>query len=180
VQKFICSDAELSRSQLKTMQPYYVLRYLVGEDGKEALHYEAVDFWNQTAYDCKIDDAGNLPEDQTTLKACLISAYKDRRDQWQQKLQGAGLEEASRPIEDHLALQAKMQSLGYLPATARIDGVYGPATRQAIVAWQIASQLPVTGLLGTSDATVLSRSQLPAEARTTLPASDNRELSRQP
>jgi len=162
------------------MQPYYVLRDLVSEDGKEALHYEAVDFWNQTAYDCKVDDAGNIPEDLTTLKSCLISAYKDQGEVWRQKLQGAGLEEASRPIEEHIALQAKLQTLGYLPPTARVDGVYGPATREAIVAWQIASQLPVTGLLGTSDATVLSRSQLTAEARTTLPVSDNRELSRQP
>jgi hypothetical protein len=141
-----------------------VLRHLVGKDGWKELLYEAIDFQNQTAYDCKIDSAGLLPQDLTTLKTCLISAYKDQRQIWWQKLQGAGREEASRPIEQHITLQAKLQALGYLPATAKIDGVYGTATRDAIVAWQTASQLVATGLLGASDAIALSQSQLMAEA----------------
>jgi len=152
------------------MQPFYVLRYLVGKDGDESLHYEAVDFWNQAAYDCKIDDAGNLPEDLTALKSCLVSAYRDQRNVWQQKLQGSALEEASRPIDEHIALQAKLQTLGYLPPTARIDGVYGRATRDAVIAWQIASQLPATGLLGTADGVALSQSQLMARAPAESPS----------
>jgi peptidoglycan hydrolase-like protein with peptidoglycan-binding domain len=35
--------------------------------------------------------------------------------------------------------------------TAKINGVYGTVTRAAIVAWQTAQQLPVTGLLGDGD-----------------------------
>lgn len=164
LQNLICSDADLSRTDLELVQPYYVLRQLVGKDGWKDLLYEAIDFQNQTAYDCKIDDAGVLPQDLATLKACLISAYKNQRQIWWQKLQGAGREEASRPIDQHIALQAKLHALGYLPATARIDGVYGTATRDAIVAWQTASQLPASGLLGASDAIALSQSQLVAVA----------------
>jgi peptidoglycan hydrolase-like protein with peptidoglycan-binding domain len=51
-----------------------------------------------------------------------------------------------------VVLQARLQELGYLRATAKIDGVYGPVTRAAIIAWQTAVQLPATGLFGDSDA----------------------------
>jgi hypothetical protein len=143
LQTLICSDAVLSRTDLELVQPYYVLRQLVGKDGWKDLLYEAIDFQNQTAYDCKIDDAGVLPTDLPRLKACLTAAYKAQRRVWLQKLQGAGREEAERPIDQHIALQARLQALRYLPATASIDGVYGIATRAAIVAWQTAQQLPV-------------------------------------
>jgi uncharacterized protein/serine/threonine protein kinase len=152
LQTLICSDAVLSRTDLELVQPYYVLRQLVGKDGWKDLLYEAIDFQNQTAYDCKIDDAGVLPTDLLRLKACLTAAYEAQRHVWLQKLQGPGREEAQRPIEQHIALQARLQALGYLPATASIDGVYGVATRAAIVAWQTTAQLPITGLLGDSDA----------------------------
>jgi hypothetical protein len=150
--KFICSDADLSRVDLELVQPYYVLRQLVGKDGWKDLLYEAIDFQNQTAYDCKIDDAGVLPQDWVKLKACLIPAYRLRRDAWLQRIQGIGRAEAERPISQHIALQARLQELGYLPATEKIDGVYGPATRVAIFSWQTAQQLPGTGLLDATDA----------------------------
>jgi hypothetical protein len=149
---FVCSDAALSRADVEMMQPYYVLRQLVGKDGWQDLRYEAIGFQDQTAYDCKIDDTGVLPLDLAGLKACLLPAYREQRRVWLQKLEGAGREEAERPIEQHITLQARLQTLGYLPATAMIDGVYGTATRTAITAWQTAAQLPATGLLGTSDA----------------------------
>jgi hypothetical protein len=85
---------------------------------------------------------------------------KAQRQAWLQKLQGAGREEASRPIEEHRTLQAKLQMLGYLPATAKIDGIYGHA------AWQTASQLPATGLLRTNDGIALSQSRPRAASRT--------------
>jgi hypothetical protein len=179
LQKFICSDVELSRVDAEMVQPYYVLRHLVGKEGWKELLYEAIDFQNQTAYDCKIDDAGALPENLTMLKTCLISAYKNQRYVWWHKLQGAGLEEVSRPIEQHIALQAKLQTLGYLPPTAKIDGIYGTATRDAIVAWQTASRLPATGLLTTSDAAALSQSQLMAEAPVEPPSFTDGQRDRQ-
>jgi hypothetical protein len=163
LEKFICSDAQLSRANVEMIQPYYVLRHLVGKDGWKELLYEAKDSDDQMAYDCKIDSGGVLPDNLTILKTCLTLAYNNQRDVWWRKLKGAGSEEASRPIEQHIALQAKLQTLGFLPASAKIDGVYGTATRDAITAWQTASQLPGTGLLGASDAIALSQSQLVAE-----------------
>jgi uncharacterized protein len=163
-QTFVCSDAALSRADLEMAQPYYVLRQLVGRDDWKGLLHEAVGFQDQTAYDCRITDAGELPPDQTTLKTCLLAAYQAQRQVWLRRLWGPGLEEALRPIEQHVALQARLQALGYLPATARIDGIYGAATRTAIVAWQSAAQLPATGLLGTSDALRLIAEPTPSTA----------------
>jgi uncharacterized protein len=177
--KFICSDAELSRVDVEMAQPYYVLRHLVGKDGWKALLYEAKDFQDQTAYDCNIDSAGVLPENLTMLKACLILAYKNQRGVWLNKLQGAGREEASRPIEQHIALQAKLETLGYLPASAKIDGVYGTTTRDAIIAWQTRSQRPATGLLGASDAIALSQSHFMAEAPVEPPSFTDGQRDRQ-
>jgi hypothetical protein len=118
-QTFVCSDAALSRADLEMAQPYCVLRQLVGRDGWDDLLHEAVGFQNQTAYDCRITDAGELPPVQTTLKTCLLAAYQAQRQVWLRRLWGRGLEEALRPIEQHIALQARLQALGYLPSTAR-------------------------------------------------------------
>jgi hypothetical protein len=161
------------------VQPYYVLRHLIGKDGWRGLLEEAIDFQNQIAYDCKIDAASLLPEDSSTLKACLVSAYKNQRGVWWNRLQGTGREEASRPIERHLTLQAKLRRLGYLPATAKLDGVYGTATRDAIVAWQTASQIPGTGVLGNSDAIALSESQLSAAEPVVPPSFADGQRDRQ-
>lgn len=109
----------------------------------------------------------------------MTSAYKNQRDVWWQRLPPLGQEEASRPIEQQIALQARLQALGYLSATEKIDGVYGTATRDAIVAWQIASQLPPTGLLGTRDAITLSQSQLMAEAPVEPPSFADGKRDRQ-
>jgi hypothetical protein len=179
LEKFICSDVELSRVDIEKAQPYYVLRHLVGKDGWEELLNEEINFLNQTAWDCNIDSTGVLPQDLTTLKACLNSAYKRQRQVCWDRLQGAGREEASRPIEQHIALQAKLQTLGYLPATAKVDGVYGTATRDAIVAWQTRSQLPATGLLGASDAIALFQSQLMAEPPVERPSFTAGQTDRQ-
>ena len=69
-------------------QPYYVLRQLVGREGWKDLLDEAVGFQNQTAYDCRITDAGELPPDQTTLKTCLLTAYQAQRQVWLRRLWG--------------------------------------------------------------------------------------------
>jgi clan AA aspartic protease (TIGR02281 family) len=73
-------------------------------------------------------------------------------------LQGSALEEASRPVEEHVALQRELRRLGYLsPAVNIMPGVYGQSTRAAISAWQGANGRPVTGFLSNDDAAVLVR-----------------------
>ena len=85
-------------------------------------------------------------------RACLLSEMEAQRGRWMSQLSGPALEEASRPIEQHVALQERLLQLGYLPNRAAADGEYGPLTRKAVQAWQRASGLPVTGFIGDADA----------------------------
>jgi hypothetical protein len=52
-------------------------------------------------------------------------------------------------------LQEMLNALGYLPDTG-IDSKFGPGTRQAVVAYQIANKLPVDGIVGPKTMTSLN------------------------
>ena len=166
--KLICADDELSRSNLEMMQPLYVLRQLAASKvDLDALVYEAHDVTETMTDHCGIDNFDTVP---ATVKACFNAAFKKQRADWMARLQGDGLEEASRNIEHHILLQAKLQSLGYLLPTERIDGVYGTDTRAAIISWQTASSLPPTGLLSNNEVSLLLQSQPAANPATEPPA----------
>jgi hypothetical protein len=78
------------------------------------------------------------------------------REVWLARLTGPAHEEAVRPPEEHVALQQALQELGFVPP-GPIDGVYGRATRSAILAWQSARGRVVIGFLGDADALALER-----------------------
>lgn len=97
--------------------------------------------------------------------ACYIDQTERDRAGWLQQLTGAAREEASRPIEQHIALQQRLVELGYLPSETRADGIYGETTRGAIEAWQGAAGRPqTTGFLSDDDAAALSASTVRASA----------------
>ena len=156
--RFICSDADLSRIDIELVQPYYVLRQQVGKDGWEDLFYELKDFLDQTKQDCKIDD-DQLPENPPWTKTCLADAYRHQRSIWLSKLSGEGLQEAIRPVEQHIVLLRRLQALGFLGSTTKVEGVYGPSTRAAIIDWQKTASRPASGFLGDSAANLLLASQ---------------------
>ena len=158
--QLICSSPDLSRIDLMFTQTYYALRQQVGEAGWQALKVEAVDFENRTLQRCGVPATGLLPPDPGPWVACLSAAYERQRGVWLSRLSGPALEEAQRPIDQHVALQRDLQSLGFLPPTATIDGAYGAATRSAILAWQGAHGLPATGLLGNQDSATLEEQVL--------------------
>jgi len=141
------------------VQPYYVLRHEVGVIGWKPLMVEAINFQQEAQQACGIDAAGNLPADLLTLKSCLIRAYTAQRNVWMARLSGAGLQEAKRPPDQHIALQDKLQTLGFLPPIQKPDGIYGTATRTAIMNWQLSVGLSPTGLLGDGDVARLMQTQ---------------------
>ena len=144
------------------VQSYYALRQQIGPDGWQSLKVEAVNFEYHATQQCGISPSGTLPPDRTALEQCLIQSYDTQAAIWRSRLQQPALEEASRPIEQHIALQGRLQTLGYLPSTATIDGVYGSETRDAIASWQKASGLPVSGFLDNADAKLLASSSVTA------------------
>ena len=170
--RFICADPDLMRIDLAMVQPYYVLRHQVGPPGWQALLVEAIDFQHATEQVCGIDPSGTLPADLATLKICVYTAYNKERTVLLSRLSGTALQEASRSIEQHVALQARLQALGYIPATEKIDGIYGTGTRAAIVNWQTSASLTPTGLLGDSDASALLQSGLMASTEASHPSSE--------
>ena len=48
-------------------------------------------------------------------------------------------------------IMARLQSLGFYPATEKIDGVYGAQMRMAIAQWQTQNDKAVTGSLSAED-----------------------------
>jgi hypothetical protein len=155
--QLICSDDNLSRTDLIFVQAYYAMRQQVGPAGWQALKAEAVDFEDRTLQQCGVPVAGSLPP-QPGPSATFVSAeYERQRAVWLSRLSGPAAEEARRPIEQHIELQRGLQTLGFLPPTEKIDGVYGAATRAGILAWQQSQAVPLTGFLGDADSVRLAQ-----------------------
>lgn len=151
-QHIICSDPALSRSEMEFIQAYYALRQEVGSGGWEALKREDLIFLAHASDLCGISNSAPLPADMPTLAHCLSQAFTSQRNVWLSRLSRPASEEARRPVEQHVALQRVLQQQGYLPSTEIIDGVYGAATRAAILNWQKSSGREETGFIDDSDA----------------------------
>lgn len=159
----LCQNSEAAKHELMFDQSYYALRHLIGQSGWKYLKQEAIaddDIFKQCVGNV---DPGNPQVLPPVDSACYISNMDILTAKYKHRLSGAALEEANRSIDDHIALQAKLIALGYLPSTAIADGVYGEATRQAIQTWQRVSQRPqADGFLSDSDAiALLSKGSIP-------------------
>ncbi len=160
----ICDDPDMSREEMVFEQAYYALRQSGGRAGWKALKVQAVALNTALRARCGVPLAG--APDQTMppgAAACYIDQTQRDRNAWLQRLVGPAREEASRPIEQHIALQQRLVDLGYLPPGTRADGIYGETTRSAIEAWQGAAGRPqATGFLSNDDALALSVSTMRA------------------
>ena len=105
---------------------YYAMRQQGGPAIWQSLKVEAIDVANNIAAICGMSDpAGSLPPDARALKTCLFTAYTRQAAIWAAKLSGPAAEESIRPIEWHIELQRRLQTLGYIAPTETPDGVYG-------------------------------------------------------
>ncbi len=152
VAQVICADPATSQTDLEYAQAYYALRQQVGQAGWKALLNEAISFENGAAAACGIAQSGSPPADEAKAATCLRDAYTRQRAVWAERLTGAAAEEAARPINQHINLQGALQLAGYLPANEKVDGVYGEATRAAILKLEQAKTLPMTGFMGDAEA----------------------------
>jgi len=150
--QLICSDPGLSKTDLQFNQAYYALHYALDPADRRRLEAEDVEFLNSVKLDCGVPDTGT-PAGSTE---CVSAHFGQMRSEWLRRLTGPGREEAIRPIERHIALQAQLQQLDLLPLTAKVDGVYSVATRAAISEWQNDKGRPVTGFISDADAALLA------------------------
>jgi peptidoglycan hydrolase-like protein with peptidoglycan-binding domain len=154
-ERLLCVDSSLAEKELAFVQAYYSLRQQVGEAGWPGLKREILDFERDSLVQCRVPNTGMLPLDMVPLTSCLADGYTKQRSAWIARLRGPALEEASRSPVQNVALQQGLQTLGLLPSTARIDGVYGAGTRAAVAAWQQSRRVLATGFLGDADVAAL-------------------------
>jgi clan AA aspartic protease (TIGR02281 family) len=164
--RLICSSPELSRTDLLFNQAYQALFQQLDPVGQRQLQAEDVAFLNSVLLACGIPENGPVPGSPD----CVATHYSKKRSEWLLRLSGPAREEAVRVIEQHVALQADLQRLGFLSASARIDGVYNTAARSAILAWQSKSGRPTTGFIGDADALALESGVRQETAGSVVPA----------
>jgi uncharacterized protein len=181
----ICADGDLSRLDLRFGQAYWALFQQLGPGEQPQLKSEDITFFDQVQAQCQVPRSGPLTAEAWRSRDCVRDAYEKMREAWLARLTGPAYDEAVRSPEKHVALRRALQETGFLPP-GPIDGVYGPATRGAIVAWQTTRGRKVTGLLDNSDALALegeistrSVAQGPQQ-RQTEPRGDERQSTSEP
>lgn len=154
--QLICSSAQLSKDDLRLVQAYQALRYQLDQPGKDALTRDAIAFTAKVRAQCGIPASGSGLTVDAAAIPCVNKEYEQEHDLWASLITGPAAEEATRPLRQHVALQADLKALGFLPPDSPIDGVYGPETRAAIKAWQRSKDLPPSGFLDSSDGALLA------------------------
>lgn len=153
----LCQNSEAAKHELIFDQSYYALRQIVGKDGWKALKQEVV---SDDAEFAECLNPPTAPDDQRPPLAdptCYITHMDALTEKYKGRLTGAPLQEASRSIDQHIALQQDLINLGFLRGTSQADGVYGEGTRAAIIKWQKSRGDAVAdGFLSDSDAERLS------------------------
>lgn len=155
--QILCADPDLSQTDLRFAQAYFALLPQLDDAGKRDLKQEDLRFLDAAQQHCGVPPAGPTPAQSDALRKCVKDAYESQRSVWLLRLRPPFSEEASRPIERHIALQRLLQQLGFLSADAKVDGVYGAGTREAISRWQSAQGGNVTGVLSDADAQALEQ-----------------------
>jgi hypothetical protein len=155
--QMLCTDPDLSRTDLRFARAYFALLRQVGDAGKRELKQEDLQFLEVVQRQCGIPLSGQIAPQSQSTRNCVKNAYEAQRAVWVLRLTPLFSEEANRPIERHVALQRLLQRLGFLPADAVIDGVYGPGTREAISKWQGSQNRTLTGVLGDMDVQALEQ-----------------------
>jgi peptidoglycan hydrolase-like protein with peptidoglycan-binding domain len=161
-----CVNDTLGLADARMVQAYYALRRTLGTEGQKTLKGQVLNDAVEMRRRCGLPPA-QPNRDQSGLQlpasaaACVASAYDRQREAWMAGLSGPAAEEVGRPPAGNRALQRILQELGYIPANARIDGVFGAGTRDAIIAWQHATGRAETGFLSLADGMILAGTPTP-------------------
>jgi hypothetical protein len=143
----ICQDKDLSLLQFLSIQTRQALLQQSGVAALLLQDYEMDRFYHSVFEGCGIPRPPPSPTLQPELKRCITEKYNAQISKWAKRLSPPAAQEAKRSVRDQVDLQSALQNLGYLDGGQRIDGVYGPNTRSAVLQWQRAEGLPETGFL---------------------------------
>jgi S1-C subfamily serine protease len=146
----ICRNRILAYTELSYVIAYQAFREALREASNPAAARRAlVDEANALVIaindECNIPKTGVLTAPPTEKNVHCIKAQFDRqRAQLVSRLTGPALGEGTLSPVVTVALQQGLQAKAYLPATAEVDGVLGPMSRDAIAAWQRDNSFPET------------------------------------
>lgn len=159
----ICANPPLARAELSYVVAYQALRHSLSARDRNELVKEAIATTESIKRECSVpaNSAAAQTGSQQTV-SCLERAFTRIGGELRSRLSGDAAKEANLPLEQLLAIQKTLRDKGFLPADSQVDGVFGPATRTAITAWQQANSLPATGFASDAalaEATVSEPSQ---------------------
>jgi len=144
--QMICRNRTLAYVELSYVIAYQALR----EASTPAMRKAMVDDAN--ALVIAINDECNIPKTGVLLAPptesnvqCIKVRFDRQRGELISRLSGVAREEGTLEPADTIAIQQGLQAKSYLSADAIIDGVFGPVSRQAILAWQKDAGFPETG-----------------------------------
>lgn len=135
--QMICVSAELSLWELGYVIAYQAVRESASPAAKKAMVDEANALVVEMNADCGIPTAGRIQQPPTPAEvACIRGKFSAARSSLIGRATGLAKDEAILVPVETIAIQAALQSQNHLPATATLDGVFGPMTRTAIASWQ--------------------------------------------
>ncbi len=151
-QKIICDSPELSAIELDYVRVYFALQRQAGVRGVSIVQREAQDFRTAMMQLCGVTPAGDLTnDDKPDRAACIAGEFKRQANEFRTRLQGEAMAEAMRPLEQFVLLQKRLNNIKPLPPSELQFGIYGPATRYAIMGMQLAADEHTTGFLSNAD-----------------------------
>lgn len=163
--RIVCGNNELARLDLSYVIAFQALQQSLNVGGRTALRAEANAFVQTVIETCNLQKAGGMEKEPAPIVVgCVTRHFERQRQAMLQRTSGDALDEGNLEPEQALAIQHALKAKGFLPATAAIDGVFGPATRSAIVSWQRSTRMPETGY--GSQSAFLQLTRLPGENST--------------
>ena len=142
----ICRNKELAYWELSYVISYQALRESSLPEVRKAMVDEANALVLRMNDQCGLPSTGGLTGPPSVEQlACVRNLFQESRLALISRTVGPAREEATLTPQETVAIQRGLQVSQHLPATATMDGVFGPVTRTAIASWQRENGLPATG-----------------------------------
>lgn len=128
----VCNTDQARRADLDQLQKYYTLRH-VAPAAQSRFRDQIVNSIIALREECN----RQAPE---KVSMCVTGHLTTLRQNWIGAIIASGnqeaIEESQLPVDQLLRAQLSLQQAGYLPANARIDGLFGGGTRGAVSRFQ--------------------------------------------
>jgi len=160
----VCSDPDLRRADLAQMQRYYTLRHAAQSRQQDL----------SVIYRSRIQSLVTACSAETVIstrteKPCVRRGLEEMRAAWLSEIQSLGntaaLDESRLGLEMMISIQQSLANIGFIPMTSVIDGIFGNATRDAIIRFQTDRGIPANGFATPPTHQALTGASLPPAAQ---------------